>query len=190
MTAAILLQAASQSSSINYIVLLPGIIGGGLAGALLTIAITTYRNRIQKMHCHYIDDDVITRIPVVTDQGEHQNIHTKEFKLINTTNKDVVQFRIIFEFDAHSTILKHDTFCKTGKNSHKAKLLKPNEVSFIVKNFNRGDESKFNFDIANLNRDVFNITESECVGFKIISKDKRKKHKKNHGKIVKKEDIA
>ena len=189
MIAALILQAVSSSSGTSFITLLPGIIGGGLAGASLTMAITTYRNRIQRMTCHYIDDDVITRIPVVTDQGEHQNIHTKEFKLVNTTNRDIVQFRIIFEFDAQSKVLRHDTFCKTGKNSHKAKLLKENEVSFIIKNFNRGDYSKFKFDIANLNHDIFNITESECVGFKIISKDKRKKHKKNNGKIVKKEEI-
>ena len=189
MIATLLLEVALPSSGNSFITLLPGIVGGGLAGAILTWGITTYRNRMQEMHCHYIDDDVITKIPVVTEQGEHQNIHAKEFKLINTTNRDVVQFRIIFEFDAQSKILKHDTFSKTGKNSHKAKLIKPNEVSFTIKNFNRYDESKFKFDIANLNQDVYNITEAECIGFKIVPIDKRKKHKKNHGKIVKKEDI-
>lgn len=185
MIAAIFLQAASPNVSNPLI----GIIGGGLAGALLTLTITAYRNRKQRMCCHYIDDDIITKIPVVTEQGEHFNIHTKEFKLTNTTNKDIAQFRILFEFDAQSKILKNDTFSKTGKNTLKSKLLKPNECSFSIRNFNRGDEIKFKFDIANIDKDVYNITEADSIGFMIIVKDKRKKHKKNHGKIVKKDEI-
>lgn len=188
MIAAVLLEAA-QTSSISIISYVPAILGGGLAGSIVTFGITHWKGRIQRMRCYYVDNEIISKIPVVNEQGEHQNIHYKEFKLINTTNKDVPQFRIIFEFDAQAKILKHDTFCKVGKNYHKVKLLKPNEVSFIIKNFNRDDESKFKFDIANINQDVYNITEAECVGFKIIPKDKRKKHQKNHGKIVKKEEI-
>lgn len=175
------------SSSGNSI--LPGLIGGGLAGAVLTFLITTYKNRIQKMCCHYVDDDVITRMPVVTEQGEHLNIYAKEFKLRNTTNKDIGHFKVIFEFEVQSKILKHDTFCKTGKNSFPVELTKENECVFTINNFNRGDECKFKFDIANITQDIYNVTEAESIGFKIIVKDKRKPHKKNQGKIVKKEVI-
>jgi len=181
-----------QNSSIDQgsiIQMIAPWIAGGAFGAIITIVVNIIRNRIQKMRCYYVDDDVITRIPVVIGQSKHQKIDTKEFKLVNTTNKDHQKFKIIFEFDAQSTILKHDTWSKTGKNFHKVSLSKPNECAFSIKNFNRGDDIRFNFEIANLNRDVYNVTEAECIGFKIIVKDKRQSHQKTHGFIVRKEDI-
>ncbi len=168
---------------------LAALLGGGLAGSIITFLVNKFSNRIQKMHCHYIDDDVITKIPIITETGEHKNIYTKEFKLINTTNKDCEQFNIIFEFEASSKILKHDTFSKTGKNYFEAVLFKENECCFTIRNFNRKDTMKFKFDIANLNKDEFNITEADCIGFKIILKDKREFYKKSHGKIVRKEEL-
>jgi hypothetical protein len=188
MIVAILLVAASENINSSAVTIFAAMIGG-LVGSGGTIIYQKYSNSIQKMTCQYIDDDVITKIPVITEQGEHKNIHTKEFKLINTTNRDIRLFKIIFEFDAQSKILKHDTFCKTGKNAHKPRISKPNECIFVIKNFNRGDDTKFKFDIANLTDDVYNITEAECTGFKIVLKDLRKAHKKKHGKIVSKEQI-
>jgi hypothetical protein len=143
------------------------------------------------MKCWYVDDDVITRIPVISESGEqHNNIYTKEFKLKNTTGKDISSFRIIFEFDADAKIIKQKSFCKTGKDDIKPKNKKPNECSYIIKNFNRGDEFRFYFDIANVTNDHYNITEADCLGFKIVVKDKRKPIIKNKSKVVTKDLIS
>jgi hypothetical protein len=163
---------------------------GGIGGSSLTIIYNKWSNRIQKMKCCYVDDDVITSIPIIFESGEeHNNIYTKEFLLKNTTDKDIASFRIIFEFDADAKIIKQNSFCKTGKNDIKPKNKKPNECSYIVKNFNRDDEFRFYFDIANVTNDHFNVTEADCLGFKIVVKDKRKPTIKNKSKVVTKDRI-
>lgn len=163
---------------------------GGIGGATLTIFYNKWTNRIQEMHCCYVDDDVITRIPVISETGEqHNNIYTKEFRLKNTTEKDIASFRIIFEFDADAKIIKQSSFCKTGKDDIKPKNKKPNECSYIIKNFNRNDEFRFYFDIANVTNDHYNVTEADCLGFKIVVKDKRKPTIKNKSKVVTKDRI-
>lgn len=163
---------------------------GGIGGATLTIFYNKWSNRIQIMKCCYVDDDIITKIPVLSETGEqHKNIYTKEFRLKNTTGKDIVSFRIIFEFDADAKIIKQSSFCKTGKDDIKPKNKKPNECSFIIKNFNRNDEFRFYFDIANVTNDHYNVTEADCLGFKIIVKDKRKPTIKNKSKVVTKDKI-
>ena len=93
---------------------------GGIGGATLTIFYSKWSNRIQKMICCYVDDDVITKIPVMSESGEqHNNIYTKEFRLKNTTSIDITSFRIIFEFDADAKIIKQSSYCKTGKENIK-----------------------------------------------------------------------
>lgn len=60
---------------------------GSLAGTIGTIIYNIYGKKIQVMECHYIDDDVISRLPFIGVEGEtHNNIYSKKFKLINTTN--------------------------------------------------------------------------------------------------------
>lgn len=163
---------------------------GGIGGATLTIFYSKWSNRIQEMKCCYVDDDVITKIPVLSETGEqHNNIYTKEFRLKNTTGKDIASFRIIFEFDADAKIIKQSSFCKAGKDDIKPKNKKPNECSFIIKNFNRKDEFRFYFDIANVTNDHYNVTEADCLGFKIVVKDKRKPTIKNKSKVVTKDRI-
>jgi hypothetical protein len=163
---------------------------GGLGGATLTISYNKWTNRIQEMNCCYVDDDVITKIPVLSESGEqHNNIYTKEFRLRNTTGKDISSFRIIFEFDADAKIIKQSSFCKTGKDDIKPKNKKPNECSYIIKNFNRDDEFRFYFDIANVTNDHYNVTEADCLGFKIVVKDQRKPTIKNKSKVVTKDLI-
>jgi hypothetical protein len=163
---------------------------GGIGGATLTIFYNKWTNRIQEMNCCYVDDDVITKIPVLSESGEqHNNIYTKEFRLKNTTGKDIASFRIIFEFDADAKIIKQSSFCKTGKDDIKPKNKKPNECSYIIKNFNRNDEFRFYFDIANVTNDHYNVTEADCLGFKIVVKDQRKPTIKNKSKVVTKDRI-
>lgn len=68
-------------------------------------------------------------------------------------------------------------------------MLKPNEYSVTIQNFNRGDEVKFIFEIANLNKDEINVTEDNCIGFKVKLKDKRKAQLKSKLTHVDKEKI-
>ena len=163
---------------------------GGFGGAAITILYNRLKNRIQIMHCLLVDVDTISKIPVKTDSETHSNIHFKEFHLKNTTNQDIKYFKIIFEFDGDSKILRQDTFCKSGKNKLKGKNLKPNEALFGIMNLNRGDDIKFYFDIANISNDYFNVTEAECLGFKIKAIVRMKTKKPVNTKIVSKEILS
>lgn len=167
------------------------VLSGGLFGALLTYCVTKYNNRVQKMYCYYTDDDIRSKIPVQTAAGMHQNYHFKEFKLINNTNKDIPEFKIIFEFDAQSTITHILSQCKEGKNVVKQKYLKAkaNEVTFTVKHFNRKDKITFEFEIADITDNHYNITEAGVNGIKIYVKDKRKAKKPTQIKVVDKSQI-
>jgi len=150
-------------------------LSGGAFGTIITIVYNKIRGRIQTMECHYIDDDVISRLPIQVDGGDsHQNIFSKQFILKNTTNSDYKEFIVIFEFDIAAKILRHTDITKTGIDRLKKRLLKPNEYSVTIKNFNRSDEVKFIFEIANITKDYCNVTEDNCIGFKIKLKDKRK----------------
>jgi hypothetical protein len=150
-------------------------ISGGLASTTFTIIYNHFRNKIQTMECYYIDDDIITKLPVTSTEGEtHNNIYSKQFILKNTTNSDHKNFVIIFEFDITAKIIRHTDTTKGGVDRLKNKLLKSNEYMATIKNFNRKDEVKFIFEIANVSDDYVNITEDNCTGFKIKLKDKRK----------------
>lgn len=150
-------------------------LSGGAFGSLITITYNCIKGRIQEMKCYYVDDDVISRLPMTTNEGEtHQNIFSKQFILKNTTNTDHKEFRVIFEFDVAAKILRHTDITKTSVDRLKKKLLKPNEYSVTIRNFNRNDEIKFIFEIANITNDLCNITEDNCIGFKVKLKDKRK----------------
>ena len=165
-------------------------ITGGVGGAVITILFNKYKNRIQVMECHYIEEDTISKIPTPVEDGElHKNIYSKQFVLKNTTNCDHKTFRVIFEFDITAKIIRHTDISKSGIDRLKKRLLKPNEYSVNIQNFNRGDEVKFIFEIANLNNDEINVTEDNCVGFKIKLKDKRKAQLKSKLTHVDKEKI-
>lgn len=163
---------------------------GGIGGAIFTIIYNKVKNRMQIMRCLLVDVDTISKIPIITETETHSNIYYKEFHVMNTTNHDIKYFKIIFEFDADSKIIRQDTFCKSGKNKLKGKNPKLNEASFGIMNFNRTDEIKFYFDIANITKDYFNVTESDCLGFKIKAKVKMKIKKPVNTKIVSKELIT
>ncbi len=153
------------------------LVGGGLFGSILTATVTYYRGKIQTMECHYLEDDILSKIPQVNEENEivQQNLHFKRFKVINTTNKDIKEFKIIFQFDNLSIIKECYSRSKEGYN--KQKIIKSsdytNEAEATVKNFNRGDEIEFNFQIANLDENKYYVTESNCIGFKIKCYDKR-----------------
>jgi hypothetical protein len=165
-------------------------ITGGVGGAGITILYNKFKNRIQVMECHYIDEDTISKIPTTVEDGEtHQNIYSKQFVLKNTTNCDHKTFRVIFEFDITAKIIRHTDISKSGIDRLKKRLLKPNEYSVNIQNFNRGDAIKFIFEIANLKNDEINVTEDNCLGFKVKLKDKRKAQLKSKLTHVDKEKI-
>ncbi len=163
---------------------------GGVGGAILTVFYNMYKGRIQKMDCHYIDEDIMSKLPISIQEGViHNNIYTKQFLIINTTNSDHKEFRVIFEFDATAKILKHSDISKTGADKFKKKLLKDNEYSVTIRNFNRGDQVKFIFEIANVTNNFVNVTEDNCIGFKVYFKDKRTDKVKSKLTFVSKEQI-
>ena len=166
-------------------------LAGGAFGSIITILYNNHKNKIQKMQCHCVDEDVMSKIPITNDDGTtHQNIYTKEFVLKNTTNKDQNDFLVIFEFDAGAVILKHTHSSKIGTDKFKSRLIKDNEYSVRIKNFNRNDDIKFIFEIANITDNHINITEAKCVGFKIVHKDKRKSKKTSKLTFVSKDRLS
>jgi len=163
---------------------------GGFGGATLTMFYNLYKGKIQKMECHYIDEDIMSKLPISLQEGiVHNNIYTKQFLIINTTNTDHKEFKVIFEFDATAKILKHTNISKTGADKFKKELLKENEYSVSIKNFNREDKVKFIFEIANVTNNYVNVTEDNCIGFKICFKDKRVNKERSKLTFVSKEQI-
>jgi len=183
--------AKPESSTYDNIMDVLKVLSGGLFGALVTNFFNKRSNKIQKMYCYYIDDDVKSQMPVQTAAGQHQNYHFKEFLLENNTNKDISEFKIIFEFDAQSSIIAKHSICKEGYDVLKCKQSKKNnECIFVIKHFNRKDKVTFQFEIADILNNVCNITEAGVTGFKIHVKDRRKPKKPAEIKIVDKSKIV
>ena len=106
-----------------------------------------------------------------------------------TENGQSIIIKIIFEFDINSKIIRCTDTTKSGIDKLKKRVIKPNEYSITVKNFNRSDEVKFIFEIANIDKDEINVTEDECLGFKITLKEKRVAKIESKLTIVNKEKI-
>lgn len=151
-----------------------------LSGSGLTLLASTIKNKIQTLHCLYMDDEILSKIPVeIGDGNSYENIYCKKFRLKNTTNIDIDHIKVIFQFDACSDILESYCHCKVGHNYHKMKKGKTkNEIHVTIKNFNRKETIDFTFRICNIKENNYYITEYECKGIKIKCKDNRKAHKK------------
>lgn len=153
-------------------------VGGGLFGSIATAAISWYKGRIQIMECHYIEDDILSKIPQKNDDNEvvHQNLHFKRFKVKNTTNRDIEKFKVIFQFDSTSQIVDCYSSSKEGYNEQKILRNKriQNQAEAVVVNFNRNDEIVFHIQVANIDNNDYYVTESDCMGFKIKCIDKRR----------------
>ena len=166
-------------------------ISGGLAGAVFKYLIDNYRNKIQIIKCHYVDDETISKIPATFATGQHENLHSKEFKIINTTNRDIPNITITFTFEPLAEITKVQTTSKLGIDEPKGKIKKgkKNECYFTIKNFNRKDEIEVYLEVANLDKHDFNIQESNCIGIKVKWMDKRKTKANKTVKMVRKADL-
>ena len=153
------------------------IICSGVGGVILTLGYTYLKNRMQIMKCHYLEDDILSKVP---QKGENEmiqeNLHCKRFKLINTTNQDYKEFKVLFQFDDTSIITDCYTKSKEGYNRQKIRPNKTNknEAEALIKNFNRKDWIEFTLTIANISDNKYYITETNCTGFKIRCTDKRK----------------
>lgn len=159
--------------------------GGGLAGSFLTAGINHVKTRLQHMNCYYIDDDVLSKIPQVREDNTiHQNVHCKKFKIKNTTNKDIAEFKILFQFDPTAEIIECYSHSKEGWNRQRVRKSKDdnNQAEALVRNFNRGDEIEYTFHVANITDNKYYVTECNCIGFKIKCIDKCKVAKKNKAK--------
>lgn len=153
------------------------LLGGGLAGSLLTNGWNSWKYRMQKMACHFLEDDILSKIPQVSDANEVvQNLHLKRFRVINTTNRDIDNFKIIFQFDSTANITECYSQSKEGYNRQKVRVNKHNlnEAEAQVKNFNRGDSIEYTFKVANVTKNKYYVTEANTTGFKIRCSDKRK----------------
>ena len=90
-------------------------VSGGLGGAILTNLSNKYKNRVQRMYCYYLEDEVQSKIVVDVDGRPYDNMYRKKFKIKNTTNKDFKSFSIRFVFDAQSKIVDYSSHTKAGE---------------------------------------------------------------------------
>ncbi len=154
---------------------------GAVVGAMVTIIAQWLSNRLQKMECHYLEDDILSKIPhQASDNSTQENLYCKRFRIINTTNRDIESFKVIFQFDPTSKLTEYYSQSKEGfdvqkvyKNSYFS-----NQAEAVIENFIRDDEIDFVFKIANIKENQYYVTESKCTGFKIKCKDKRKQSNK------------
>lgn len=161
----------------DTLTVIASLLGGGLAGSLLTAGWKSWRSRMQKMECHYVEDDILSKIPQTNAYNNEiqQNLHCKKYKIINTTNIDIPEFKILFQFDALAKIKDCYSQSKEGYNRQKIRVNNgnKNEAEAFVRNFNRGDCIEYVFTVANVTDNRYYVTEANCIGFKIVCKDKR-----------------
>lgn len=163
---------------------------GGLAGAILNNVISSYKNRIQKLECCYVDDDIISKLPIEFGETKHDNLHSKSFVITNTTNIDIEQIKVIFEFEPTSVVTKWTSYSKAGANIPKGRTYtKKNECHFVIKNFNRKEKIEISLEIGNISEDKFNVTELNVTGIKIKFRDKRKPKSARPVKMVEKKEL-
>ena len=76
----------------------------------------------------------------------------------------------------HQQLWNYYSTAKDGYNKQKIKKSKihSNEAHAYIELFNRDDEIEYVFKIANVTDNNYYISESKCLGIKIICKDKRK----------------
>lgn len=165
-------------------------IGGGFAGAIFKTIVDNHNNKIQKLDCNYIEDEVISKLPINVGNKMHNNLHSKKFKIVNTTNRDITEIKIVFSFEPTAIVAKWNSYSKAGVDIPKGNVYgKRNECHFVIKNFNRKEEIEVNLEIADLNEDKFNVTELNITGVKVRYVDKRKDKAKKVVKLVEKRDL-
>ena len=170
--------------------LIVSFISGGLAGNILNIFTTNRKNKIQFLECHYLEDDIISKLPVEYEQCIHNNLHSKKFKIVNTTNKDISEVKIQFTFENQCLIAKCKSYSKAGLDKPKGFITKnKNECYYKLKNFNRSEEIEIEIEIGNVLKNEFNVTELDILGVKLKYLDKRKQKSNNSVRMVQKKQL-
>lgn len=179
-----------MSESTNYIPIIVSFLGGGLAGSLFNNLYTNHKNKIQLLNCYYIEDEVISKIPVTFQEQTHNNLQSKKFKIKNTTNKDINEMKVVFAFEQNAIITNFKSFSKAGQDIPRGKIYnKKNEIAFVIKHFNRNDIIEVELEISNIKEEILNITEMNITGIKINFIDQRKPNTKKPVKIVQKREL-
>lgn len=159
---------------------------GGLAGAFAKHFLDKHNNKVQLLDCQYVEDEVISKLPITYEDMTHENLQSKKFYIINTTNKDIAEMKVIFSFESRAIITKCVSYSKDGTDIPKGKIINRNECHFTIKNLNRKDKIEVNFEIGNIQDDLLNVTESSILGIKLNYVDKRKSVVKKTIKLVEK----
>ena len=143
-----------------------------IVGGLLTYGGGKYINRLQKMTCRFIAEDVQSKITVSINGNKYNNVYIKEYLLTNTTNRDIESFTVIFSFDESASIIECHSKSKEGIDWQKVTVDKnhSNRVIARVSAFNRKDKITFYIRVGNVSDNQCVITESGCVGFRIVQK--------------------
>ena len=128
-------------------------ISGGLAGAIFNHLVAKNKNKIQKLCCYYEEDEIISKLPISFGETIHQNLQSKKFVLKNTTNKDIEQMKVVFEFESQAIVTKWKTYSKAGNDIPKGIISnsKKNECSFVIKHLNRNEQIEIYLEIGNIN---------------------------------------
>ena len=170
--------------------LIVSFLSGGLAGAIFNHYISKHKNKIQYLCCYYMEDEVISKLPISFGDTTHDNLQKKKFIVKNTTNKDIDSIKVIFEFQLQAVVTKWKTYSKAGYNIPKGSIYaKKNECQFVIKHFNRDETVEIFLEIGNIEEDKFNITEQNISGVKIKYLDKRKPTQTKQVKMVEKKDL-
>lgn len=157
-------------------------IGSAAAGSLITVVYQRFSGRLQKMKCVYLEDDVLSKIPQRNADGDvTQNLHRKHFRLTNTTNIDVEMFKVVFQFDETSYIKESYSQSKEGANYHSIEKNRrlPNQADATIRKFNRGDTIDIYITVANVTANACYVSESDALGFKIVSEDRTEEAKRS-----------
>jgi hypothetical protein len=168
----------------EYLKIVFSFLSGGLAGAVLKHFIDKHNNKLQYMECHHVEDEVISKLPIVYCEANHTNLYSKKYKIVNTTNKDIPSIKIQFSFETQSTIAKCTSYSKEGTDVPKVKINKKNECNFTVTNFNRNEIVEIHLELGNIMEDKFNVTELDVLGVKVKYIDKRRPQRQNPVKLV------
>lgn len=168
----------------EYLKIIISFISGGFAGAIFKHFIDKHNNKLQYLECHHIEDEVISKLPIVYCEANHTNLYSKKFKIVNTTNRDIPSIKIQFSFETQTVIAKCTSYSKEGTDIPKGRITNKNECNFLITSFNRNEDVEINIEVANISEDKFNVTELDVLGVKVRYKDKRRPQLQKPVKLV------
>ena len=145
-------------------------------GVFLKIGYDRNTKKIQKMTCSQVTEEVQSILQVLIKNNKYNNVYYKEYKLKNTTNIDIKEFKTIFLFDDTATIIECSSLSKEGFNEQMIYIdsNNKNKAIAIVQNFNRKESITYKFTIGNVTHNSCTIVETGATGFKIEMKKKKK----------------